>query len=176
MFVNNKFYSDYFSWKIPVGKEIYKSLFIANNIEDFKRVYDVYKDSLLKAEVLPGSFFVIKKDFFKKVNLFDENVFLYNEENILGKKIQELNKVCVIDTATHYLHLHFNRDRKETIERYKTEFSKILFENKVKYRSRKYYCQKYANGKYIFRLELVNILNVILLYIKKYLIKLHFIK
>ncbi|MCR5637394.1 MAG: glycosyltransferase family 2 protein [Lachnospiraceae bacterium] len=39
-----------------------------------------------------GAFFIIKADIFEEIGLFDENTFLYFEEQILGKKLEYIGK------------------------------------------------------------------------------------
>lgn len=50
-----------------------------------------YNEKRLEVEAISGSFFVMKTEVFKKIGLFDENVFLFYEEDILGKKLKELD-------------------------------------------------------------------------------------
>ena len=48
--------------------------------------------------------FIIKKDVFEKVGLFDENVFLFYEEDILGKKLQDLKLKIVSLNSEKFVH------------------------------------------------------------------------
>lgn len=53
-----------------------------------------------------GCCFLIRTDLFKSVGFFDENVFLYSEEWILGHKLKQyLKHVAYLPTA-HITHLH----------------------------------------------------------------------
>ena len=49
-----------------------------------------YEKNKLKVECIAGSFFIIKHDIFKEIGYFDENVFLFYEEDILGAKLKKL--------------------------------------------------------------------------------------
>ena len=49
-----------------------------------------FRQERLKVEAVTGAFFVIRFDLFKRCGYFDENVFLFYEEDILAKKIQTL--------------------------------------------------------------------------------------
>lgn len=49
-----------------------------------------YKKSRLEVECVSGAFFVIKYSLLKKVGYFDENVFLFYEEDILASKLKKL--------------------------------------------------------------------------------------
>ena len=48
-----------------------------------------YKNSILEVEAISGAFFIVKNKVLKEINYFDENVFLFYEEDILSKKIEE---------------------------------------------------------------------------------------
>jgi GT2 family glycosyltransferase len=50
-----------------------------------------YQKLKLKVETISGAFFIIKKEAFDKINKFDENVFLFYEEDILAKQLQAEN-------------------------------------------------------------------------------------
>ena len=48
-----------------------------------------YENPKLEVEAISGAFFIIKYEVFKEIGGFDENVFLFYEEDILAKKMQE---------------------------------------------------------------------------------------
>ena len=48
-----------------------------------------YENELLEVEAISGAFFVIKANVLEEINMFDENVFLFYEEDILAKKLKE---------------------------------------------------------------------------------------
>ena len=50
--------------------------------------YDMLQD-ILDVENIAGSFFIARHDIFKAIGYFDENTFLFYEEDILGEKIKE---------------------------------------------------------------------------------------
>ena len=50
--------------------------------------FDYQRDVLL-VEAISGAFFAIKYDVFKEIGFFDENVFLFYEEDILASKIKK---------------------------------------------------------------------------------------
>ena len=52
---------------------------------------DDFKKSELPVECISGAFFIIKYKIFKDIGFFDENVFLFYEEDILGLKLKNLN-------------------------------------------------------------------------------------
>ena len=63
-----------------------------------------YEASQLEVEAIAGSFFVIKKEIFKKIGYFDDNVFLFYEEDILSKKIKELGYKVLSLNDINFIH------------------------------------------------------------------------
>lgn len=53
-----------------------------------------------------GSFLGLNIDDFMECGMFDEDNFLYNEENILGKKLKKNQRSTAIVTSIAYNHLH----------------------------------------------------------------------
>ena len=95
-----------------------------------------YKNGKLKVECIAGSFFVIKHDVFKKIGYFDENVFLFYEEDILGAKLKKLGYdiYSLNDVSfTHY--------ESRTINKAFSAFKKVKLLNESKL-----YFQKEYNG------------------------------
>ena len=87
-------------WKIPSAKE--EVLINLPGIgKKFQKKYmfydeDHYKGKYSYVEAVSGCFFMIKSEALKRVNYFDENVFLYYEENILGEKLRNSSYTLVI--------------------------------------------------------------------------------
>ena len=111
---------------------------------------DEYKNELLIVEAISGSFFIIKKDVFEKVGLFDENVFLFYEEDILAKKMQEkgYQTISVNDVkVTHY--------ESQTIGKTLSYYKKM----KQLYKSKMYYQKKYNHINFM-QIIIFKILNV----------------
>ena len=100
-----------------------------------------YKKSKLKVDCIAGSFFMIKHEIFRKIKYFDENVFLFYEEDILGAKLKEwdydiysLNDI----SFTHY--------ESRTINKTFSAYKKLQVLNKSKL-----YFQKKYNHINIFQ-------------------------
>lgn len=143
MVLNDMISLDFLSWKIP---KKYDDIFLSFSI--LKRIYNPvkYKNFLLKkyddiffveGEVLPGSFFIMKKEVFQKINFFDENTFLYCEERILGAKLKKINMKQAILVNDFYKHDHQHKEK---------SFKSEIFHMKELNKSRIYYNNKY-NGK-----------------------------
>ena len=65
-----------------------------------------YNKVQTKVDVVSGCFFMIKSDIFKKINYFDENIFLYYEENVISKKLKSLNYDIIILNECSIVHNH----------------------------------------------------------------------
>lgn len=61
---------------------------------------------MVEAEFLYGSLFGINAAVFREIGGFDEKVFLYCEERILGTKMMRKGYRLLIDTDTSYVHHH----------------------------------------------------------------------
>lgn len=48
-----------------------------------------FENEFLKVDAIAGSFFITNHELFKKIGYFDENTFLFYEEDILGKKAKQ---------------------------------------------------------------------------------------
>ena len=80
-----------------------KLLFIGRkHVELYKS--DYFTGEYSYVDCIPGSFFVARYDVFKYVNYFDDNTFLYYEEDILGKKFKDLGYKEAILNNINYIH------------------------------------------------------------------------
>ncbi|WP_461226633.1 glycosyltransferase [Lacticaseibacillus suihuaensis] len=77
----------------------------------FKRRYDqqVFKNRIpyekkIDFTVPSGAFFLIDRVFFESIGMFDERTFLYTEEIILGKKIEDKHKKLRFDPHMYVTH------------------------------------------------------------------------
>ncbi len=97
---------------------------------------DVYKscNNLLVTQTVPGSFFLIKTKVFEEIKGFDDNVFLFCEERILGRKLLEKNYISISQTDITFIHEHSKTIRKNI---------DIINSQKILYQSRLYYEQNY---------------------------------
>ena len=76
---------------------------------------------------------MIKYNDFKEMDFFDENTFLYYEENILGKKLQDNNKITAVDTTLSVIHdLSVSVDKSlNSLKKYKIlKMSQFYYEKK----------------------------------------------
>ena len=142
-------------WKI---RQIKDDIFLQSRITTklfvkfpWKRMYDEqYQDKKYSVcNCVSGAFFIVKGDLFKKINYFDDRVFLFGEEDIIGKKFYDLGyKACVLNNCKviHYESVSIKRsfDRPQT--------------QKILYKSLRHYYKKYdetTNSFQIFLYDLV---------------------
>lgn len=166
MFFNGKFEMQNIAWNIPRGKEIYRPLSLLRKKEKGNLVFNVIENSIVKTEIVPGSFFIIKTKVYDEIGGLDEGTFLYNEENILGIQIKKRGYSLAIDTSCYYVHNHIVPDKESVWRNYRESFSKVITSYKFGYESRKYLCKKYYKSKYMFRLQLIHIMNLFAMHIK----------
>ncbi|MBE6146882.1 MAG: glycosyltransferase family 2 protein [Firmicutes bacterium] len=89
---------------------------------------DHYKNDTSIVEVVSGCFFLTKSKVLEEINFFDEQVFLYYEENILAKKLEEKKLISLIDNTVTILHNH-----SVTIDKNLKKIKKYTIQRKSQY-------------------------------------------
>lgn len=72
-------------------------------------------DDNVIAYMVSGCCFAVDKKLFDKIGKFDENVFLYNEENIISKKIADNHLIIVYCPNSKVIHDHGSTTGNQTI-------------------------------------------------------------
>lgn len=123
-----------------------------------------YKQDISIVDVVSGCFFMVDGKTLEEVDYFDENTFLYYEENILAKKIKMIFKKEAINNKVSVIH-----DHSITIDKNIKKINKY----KILKESQKYYVEKYlkANKFQLLLLYLTNKLSLLILYIRCYINK-----
>ena len=122
---------------LPTFEDDLRSCSLRNNPQNVNRDhYQTIDDekNLILTEMLPGSFFVIKSDVFLKIGMFDDKVFLYCEERIIGNKLKQAGYFAVTRADLFFIHAHAVTVRKSLTT---IKIQKILC------KSRLYYQKKY---------------------------------
>ena len=119
--------------------------------------YKNYQD-ITEVEVVSGCFFIIDSDSLEKANFYDEDVFLYYEENIMAKKLKKLNKKTLLNTNVSVIHNH-----SVTIDKNINRIKKY----KTLKKSQMYFQKNYNEANILerFLLLLTNKLTLLLIYI-----------
>ena len=95
-------------WKLPsTNTEILLNLPLISRY--FKKKLLYYKEGHFKkdisyVDVVSGCFFMVDSEALEKVDYFDETTFLYYEEQILSKKMKNINKKECIDNRVKIIH------------------------------------------------------------------------
>ena len=110
-----------------------------------------YEKDVLKVDCISGAFFIIRKNVYKEIGGFDENVFLFYEEDIISKQLKE--KKYLIYSLNSISFKHFES---RTIGKTFSYYKKI----KEMYISKMYYHTKY-NHINILQILIFAILRVI---------------
>lgn len=97
-------------WKIPtpIQDSLLNIIYIHRFLRPKLLFYDeqFYNNDLIEVEAVSGCFFLVDSRFLKEVNYFDENLFLYYEENVIAKKLQKIYKKIKINTNVEVFHNH----------------------------------------------------------------------
>ena len=154
MILNGYLNYDGMCWDLPDEKTIYSNhiMFLKNRKRQQKLKID--NDFISRVQVIPGSFFIIKRNALENIGFLDENVFLYNEENILSQNLLKINKKVALSMNDYYEHNHKKKQNKLTLKQ-------RLKNNRIGFQSRKYLCQKFYSKKSLKKLKIINLLNVI---------------
>ncbi|KKQ42236.1 MAG: glycosyl transferase family 2 [Microgenomates group bacterium GW2011_GWC1_37_8] len=92
-------------------------LFPKNRISRDYFMADIDKNTLREVGFVPGSAFMIRKRIFWKIGGFDENFFLYFEENDLCKKVMELDYKVFINPKSKIIHFWESDKNNENLKR-----------------------------------------------------------
>ena len=137
-------------WKVPTPFQdsllniIYIHKYLRPKLLFYKNEY--YSEKNIQVDAVSGCFFIINSKYLEQINYFDENIFLYYEENTLAQKLKKINKKTMINTQVEVFHNH-----SVTIDKNINKLKKY----KILKKSQMYFQKKYNNA---------NILEQILLF------------
>jgi len=130
--------------RTPIGKKIFNS-FIYKSYQPFEK-----KNYIV--DTINGAAFIIKGDIFRKIGLFDEGTFLYNEELILGNQIKNLGMHCLLSGFSEIIHYQ-GISTKQSGKILKWEMTSFKIDSEL-YLYKKYYfaSRYYLNFVRMFRI------------------------
>ena len=109
-----------------------------------------FQREVLLVEAVSGAFFAIKYEILKEIDYFDENVFLFYEEDILASKIKQAGyKVYSLN------HVHFEHFESNSINKAMSYYNKMK-----RLQASKMYYQKTYNNINVFQNIIFTILNI----------------
>lgn len=141
-------------WKIPTPmQEVLVNLPLIEKsiLKKLKYNNTLYNKEILKVDTVSGCFFLINSKHLENIKYFDENVFLYYEENIFGVKTKKLNKNIVIVNNVNVIHNH-----SVSIDKSIKRINKVKIQKKSQY-----YFEKEYNNANLFELLLLKITVII---------------
>ncbi len=95
------------TWKIPNALEYFcRQIILYNKFNPRKTCSDNNVSDVYITEVVHGSFFMIRANIIRELGYLDENLFMYDEENLLALKIREKGYVEAIAMDAKYDHNH----------------------------------------------------------------------
>lgn len=147
-------------WKRPKpNQEIFFNIPYFHKFFEKKLQYNKkhYETKYSNVDVISGCFFLTRISHMNEINNFDENVFLYYEENIMASKLQKINKKTVIDNEVVIYHDHSISVNKSVSS---------LKKYKILKNSQYYYCKNYCKSNSI-QLFLIKLTSKIAYYILK---------
>ena len=150
-------------WRLPtINQEILFNLPLISRY--FKKKYllyddSKYKDAITEVDVVSGCFFLVDSNFLKEHGYFDENTFLYYEEQIFATKVKNNNKKEIIDNEVVILHDHSISIDKSV---------KRINKHKILKKSQRYFAKEClgANKIQMFLLYLTDYFYRLVLYIR----------
>ena len=117
-----------------------------------------YKD-ISKVDTVSGCFFMIASKHLEEMGYFDENVFLYYEENIMGVKTKKLKKNIIVCNNVDVIH-----DHSDSIDKSLKRIKKYdILKTSQEYFEKTY---NHANKLELFFLKVFRYLTRVLLLIK----------
>jgi len=151
-------YSNLSAWRIPT---FWQAVFInashPNKIAMIvgKRTYDdILKSTEIVREVdcIPGSLLMVNRHCMEECGMYDEGIFLYGEETVLGIRMKRCGYKTLLITDDFFIHYHsvsINKSIKKEADRMR-----------VMWTSRKYILEKYYDMSLVKHL-LINIYSEI---------------
>lgn len=149
-------------WIIPTPKiEILNNLPLLGRKFAKKNKYleEFYKGDTSEVEVLSFCFFLIKSEVIEEMDFFDENTFLYYEENITASKLKNTKYKTLINNNITIIH-----DHSASIDKSINYINKF----KILKKSQMYFEEHYNNASKLelFLLRLTIRLTLITLYVR----------
>lgn len=98
------------AWKTPSYLQcVLQTIPLIDKIVDKALGYDISyysKNEISTVEAIKGCFFIARSNVFKEIGYFDDDTFLYYEENIIAKKMNDRGYRAVIINSVEIIHEH----------------------------------------------------------------------
>jgi len=121
---------------VCIDSNLILRMFFVRRFKKTNYLFDIPYNNNLFFEVPSGAFFIINTTCFKKISLFDENTFLYEEELILGYKLKKNNYKmlfvpCVIvkhsqGSSTNFKRYSISKEKVRILYKSKCQYLKYI--------------------------------------------------
>ena len=129
------------AWKLTSAKqEVLESSVLYNRLFGLKRIYDnefLLNNNTCYVDVVQGSLFMLNAEIMVKHGMYDEDFFLYSEEQVIGYKLKEKGFKTILLVNESYIHNHSVSINKS--------YKSLLRKKKLFLRSKILYFRKYNN-------------------------------
>ncbi|NMA31910.1 MAG: glycosyltransferase family 2 protein [Candidatus Methanofastidiosa archaeon] len=126
-------------WRIPTYFEYCTfPLLIGNKIDFCYPERNITSSTPLLCECVAGSWLMLNAAVFKNIGMYDENIFLYCEEVVLGIKIKQYGMNSYLLPTSSFQHLHGVSVKKT--------FQSSITTSKIMWKSRLYVLDTYYRG------------------------------
>lgn len=145
------------AWKIPNAFEYALSFGTIISHIYHPNMYDyseLENEKFIQVEIVPGSLLIVKANAIKESKYYDENVFLYAEEMILGIKMKNANYKTALLLNDYYVHEH-----SVSINKNVNKIDKRILMNRSKYYALTHYLNSNKFDKLIAKI--LSILSLI---------------
>ena len=98
-----------YGWKLTSHKkDLLMNIPLLNRLyrDDIRYYPNDYFKGIVPVDVIYGCFFIIDGNTLKKIGYMDENTFLYYEEYILARKLENIKKKSLINCDISVIHHH----------------------------------------------------------------------
>ena len=126
-------------WRLVNKRQAILSMsFVLSKLFHIKLAYDV-KDicekKIMECDVMQGALLMADTKFMDTIGRYDEEIFLYNEEECLAQKIKRAGKISILVCDDFYIHQHSVSISKS--------YSSLVSKRKLQLKSRLLYLKKY---------------------------------
>ena len=128
-------------WRLANTKEMVLSMsLILSKLLKINLAYDYEKFKnyqVFQCDVIQGALYLADIDFMYNNGKYDEEIFLYNEEECLAQKIKKSGKISLLYCNDYYLHQH-----SVSIDK---SFKSFASKKKLQLKSRMQYLERYSH-------------------------------
>lgn len=136
--INNNPIKD-IAWKIPTPIEcVFLQTKIGNKFFDTRYKCLLNNGGTIEVDCVPGALLLIDVNKFTEVGGYDEEIFLYCEEDVIAFRLKEKGYKTVLLCDKNYQHEHSVSINKSIIK--KTNQMKLIFKNRI------YFMKKYLKA------------------------------